>query len=76
MPGTPAGSQLPERGVARAELIGLQLVVAAVLQEQQAERLLRDLAERPRGRHEHAERDEADRAADRAACTAAPSAAR
>ena len=65
MPGTPAGSQPADGFVSRAELIGLQFVVAAVLQEQQAERLLRDLTERPRRGHEHTKRPERDHAADR-----------
>ena len=75
MPGTPAGSQPPVASYLAPELIRLQLVVAAVLQEQQAERLLRELTERTRGGHEDAKRAERGDAADRCACTAAPSAA-
>ena len=47
-------------GIARAELVGLQLVVAAELEEHQAHGLLGRLAERPRGGHEHAERHQAN----------------
>ncbi len=53
------------RGVPRAERIGLQLELAAELQEEDAESLFRDLAERPRARDEDAERDEPYRPADR-----------
>ena len=53
------------RGVLRAEPVRLQLVVAAVLQEQHAKRGFRQPLKRPRRGHEDAEQREADAGARR-----------